>query len=167
MGRCLTVQWIMPHFSCCYKPSPLQAHWWRWDLSCLLRPACLFTVCMGSAPPPPSSGACHTLATGTSFPLSKVAGLMPLLLLSPTGLFIYSSVESAPPPFSRAHSPLPSLLCVFFFSAPCLLISLVFSLFSLGGGQSVQGTMLIWPKVVCGSTACHLAQLVVCFSQSV
>jgi hypothetical protein len=39
-----------------------------------------------------------------------------------------------------------------------------FSLFSLGVGQSVQGAMLIWPRVVCGSTASHLAHLVVCFS---
>jgi hypothetical protein len=36
------------------------------------------------------------------------------------------------------------------------------SLFSLGGGQSVQGAMLIWPRVVCGSTTCRLAHLVVC-----
>jgi hypothetical protein len=26
--------------------------------------------------------------------------------------------------------------------------------------------MLIWPRVVCGSTMCHLAHLVVCFSQA-
>jgi hypothetical protein len=37
----------------------------------------------------------------------------------------------------------------------------VFKIFSLGGGQSVQGAMLIWPRVVCGSTMCHLAHLVV------
>jgi hypothetical protein len=37
-----------------------------------------------------------------------------------------------------------------------------FSLFSLGGGWSVQGAMLIWPRVVCGSTMCRLAHLVVC-----
>jgi hypothetical protein len=28
-----TLQWSMPHFSCCYKPSPLQAHWGRWHFS--------------------------------------------------------------------------------------------------------------------------------------
>jgi hypothetical protein len=39
-----------------------------------------------------------------------------------------------------------------------------FGLFSLGGGQTVQGAMLIWPRVVCGSTMCHLAHLVVCVS---
>jgi hypothetical protein len=47
-----------------------------------------------------------------------------------------------------------------------LIIQFIF-LFSLGGGWSVQGAMLIWLKVVCGSTACHLAHLVVCFSQAV
>jgi hypothetical protein len=38
------------------------------------------------------------------------------------------------------------------------------SLFSLDGGQSVQGAMLIWPRVVSGSTVCCLAHLVVCIS---
>jgi hypothetical protein len=41
-----------------------------------------------------------------------------------------------------------------------------FSLFSLGVGRSVQGAMLIWPKVVFGSTMCCLAHLVVCSSQA-
>jgi hypothetical protein len=36
-----------------------------------------------------------------------------------------------------------------------------FLFFSLGGGRSVQGAMLIWPRVVCGSTMYHLAHLVV------
>jgi hypothetical protein len=36
-----------------------------------------------------------------------------------------------------------------------------FSLFSLGGDWSVQGVMLIWPRVICGSTMCRLAHLVV------
>jgi hypothetical protein len=43
----------------------------------------------GGAPPPLSSGACHILAAVTSFPLSKVAGQIPLFLPSLTG-FIYS-----------------------------------------------------------------------------
>jgi hypothetical protein len=69
---------------------------------------------------------------------------------------------SAPPPFPGTQGAPPSLS--FFFS--CLLFSLVFSLFSLGGYQSVQRAMLIFSRVVCGSTACHLAHLVVCFSQA-
>jgi hypothetical protein len=43
-----------------------------------------------------------------------------------------------------------------------LLIIQFFFLFSLGGGQSAQGAMLIWPRVVCGSTTCCLGHLVVC-----
>jgi hypothetical protein len=66
-----------------------------------------------------------------------------------------------PPPFSTQGAP-PSLLCVFFI----VIVSSFFFLFSLGGVWSVQGAMLIWPRVVCGSTTCRLAHLVVCFSQA-
>jgi hypothetical protein len=76
------------------QPSPSPSTLWgRCCHSCLLPPACLFTVQAGSAPPP----------------LSKAQGVP------------------------------PSLLNVFFL-ATCLLFRLVFfPLFSLGGGQSVQG----------------------------
>jgi hypothetical protein len=47
-----------------------------------------------------------------------------------------------------------------------LLIIQFFFLFSLGGGWSVQGDILIWPRVFCGSTAYRLAHLVVCVSPS-
>jgi hypothetical protein len=62
----------------------------------------------------------------------------------------------------------PWPLCYIFFSLFQLLVyySDFFSFFSLDGGQSVQGAMLIWPRIVCGSTTCHLAHLVVCFSQA-
>jgi hypothetical protein len=94
---------------------------------------------------------------------SKVAGRVLPLLPSPASLFIYSSVRDCPT-HTFQHSGHPALF------AMCLLLLLFiqffFSLFSLGGGRSVQGTMLIWPRVVCGRTACHLADLVVCFSQA-
>jgi hypothetical protein len=61
------------------------------------------------------------------------------------------------------HSGRPPPLCYVSFCCCCCLLSLVFSLFSLHGHQSVQGAMLIWPSVVCGSTMCLLAHLVVCF----
>jgi hypothetical protein len=57
-------------------------------------------------------------------------------------------------------SGLPTLFATCLFCCYCLL-SRFFSLFSLGGGRSFQGPMLIWPRVVCGSTECHLAHLVV------
>jgi hypothetical protein len=50
--------------------------------------------------------------------------------------------RSAPPPLSRAQSSLPSLLCVFFFPAACLLFSFLVYFSPLGGGQSVHGAML-------------------------
>jgi hypothetical protein len=73
------------------------------------------------------------------------------------GMFIYSSVRDFPfPPFHAQGAP-PSLLCVFFFVIAYYSIFL----FSLGGGRSVQGAMLIWPRVVCGCTAYCLAHSVV------
>jgi hypothetical protein len=58
----------------CYKLSPLLAHWERWCYACLLRLACLFTVHMGSAPSPLSSGAFLMIATVTSFPTPRLLG---------------------------------------------------------------------------------------------
>jgi hypothetical protein len=115
---------------------------------------------------PHSGGAFHRTAAGTSFPLSKVAVRVLLLLPSLASLFIYSSPEGLAIPHSpelRASHPLCYLS---FFSAASLLFSLFFSLFfPLGGGQSVQWAMLIWPRVVCGSSVCRWAHLVVCISQ--
>jgi hypothetical protein len=71
--------------------------------------------------------------------------------------------EGLPLPHSLELRVPHPLCCVSFCC--CLLFSF-FSLFSLGGGQSVQGSMLIWPRVVCGSTMCLLVHLVVCFSQA-
>jgi hypothetical protein len=59
------------------------------------------------------------------------------------------------PPFSLPDAP-PSLLCVFFV---VIAYYSVFFLFSLSGGSSVQGAILIWPRIVCGSTECCLAYL--------
>jgi hypothetical protein len=71
----------------------------------------------------------------------------------------------APPPLSGAWGTPPSLLHVFFFFIQLLVYYSVcfFPFFSpLGEGQSVQGAILIWPSVVCGSTICRLAHLVIC-----
>jgi hypothetical protein len=67
------------------------------------------------------------------------------------------------PPSSALRTSRP--LCYVSFLLLLLIIQ-GFFLFSLGGGQSVQGAMLIWPRVVCGSTACCLAHLVVCIFPS-
>jgi hypothetical protein len=47
-----SLQWRVPYFSCCYKPSPLQTHLGKWCHTHLLWPAYLFTVHVQSAPPP-------------------------------------------------------------------------------------------------------------------
>jgi hypothetical protein len=124
VGRCSspTLLWSVPHFSCCYKPSPFQAHWGRCAIPAFSSQLVYLQFCEGVPLP-------------------------------------HSAMLRVPP---------PQFATVFFFSfsAACLLFRLFFSLFSLGGGQSVQGAMLIWPRVVCGSTMCCLAHLVVCFSQA-
>jgi hypothetical protein len=67
--------------------------------------------------------------------------------------------EGFPSPLLRC-SGLPTLfaMCLFFFVIAYYSVFL----FSLGGGRSVQGAMLIWPRVVCGGTTYRLAHLVVC-----
>jgi hypothetical protein len=93
-----------------------------------------------STPPPLSSGTLLRTVTVTSFPTLRLLGrCRHSWLLWPACL---STVPwgSAPPPLSGAQGAPPSLLHFsFFFSATCSLFSLFFSLFSLGGGQSVQG----------------------------
>jgi hypothetical protein len=104
-----------------------------------------------------------TTATTTSFPLSKHTGGGDTAPASLADLFIYSCLRGCPsPPFGTQDAP-PSFLCVFLIVVYYLVF---FSLFSLGGGRSVQGAMLIWPRVVCWSTTSRLAHLVVCFSQA-
>jgi hypothetical protein len=60
----------------------------------------------------------------------------------------------------------PTLFATCLFCCYCLLFSF-FSLFSLGGDQSVQGAMLIWPRIVCGRTMFCLAHLWSAFSQAI
>jgi hypothetical protein len=62
------------------------------------------------------------------------------------------------PRFSAQGAP-PSLPCV----SIVLIAYYSVSLFSPGGGWSVQGAMLIWPRVFCGSTVYRLAHLVCVF----
>jgi hypothetical protein len=58
----------------------------------------------------------------------------------------------------------PHSLC--YMSLLLLLLITQFLFFPLGGDWSVQGNMLIWPRVVCGSTTYPLAHLVVCIFPS-
>jgi hypothetical protein len=208
MERCpsLTLWFCMPHFSCLWKLSPLQAHWGRLHYSYFLRQAYLFTAHVREYPPH-SGGAFHTTATVASFPHSKVAGRVQPLLPFPASLFIYSScgeclsdgachtlasvtglplskrtggggttpaflagvciyslLEGAPSPtLWSSGRPVLSATCLFFSAA--VYYSVWLFLFFPWVGSVSPGAMLIWPRVVCGSTVCHLAHLV-CFSQA-
>jgi hypothetical protein len=71
-------------------------------------------------------------------------------------LFIYSTRKDSLPPIFGSQCTPPSFLRVFIV----LIAYYSVSLFSPGGGQSVQEAMLIWPRVVCGSTMYRLAHLV-------
>jgi hypothetical protein len=121
----------------------------------LLQPACLFTVHMGSAPSPLSTGAFLTRPLLQAFPLQGCCAGATTPALS--GRLVYLQFQEGGPlaPFGTQSAP-PSLLRVFF------IVYSVFFLFSLGRDQSVQGAMLIWPRFVCGSTMYRLAHLVVC-----
>jgi hypothetical protein len=68
--------------------------------------------------------------------------------------------EGFPLPFLQCSGH-PALFATCLFCCYCLLFRFFF-FFTLGGGRSVQGAMLIWPRVVCGSTVYHLARLVIC-----
>jgi hypothetical protein len=110
---------------------------------------------MGSGSPPTLvelSSHCHFYKLSCSWLLGVCCHAC---LLQPACLFTVPGAISPSPLFSAQGTP-SSLLCVFFVVIAYYSVSL----FPLCGGRSVQGAMLIWPWVVCGSNMCHLAQLV-------
>jgi hypothetical protein len=134
--------WSVPHFSCYWTPSPLQAHWGRGCHTHLLL-RLIYSSC-GVVSLPPFSGAFHRTATVTRFPHSKVAGHgCHSCLLWPPCLFSVHAREFSSPSLQSSGCPALVVRCLF-FSAACLFS--FFFLFSLGGGQSVQGAMLICPR---------------------
>jgi hypothetical protein len=125
----------------------------------LLSLACVFVYSScGKWVFPPLLWSFPPSATLTSFPapgcwahVSTPAGASPA---HPACLFTVPG--RIPLPLFGAQCAPPSLQHVLI----ALIAYYSVSLFSLGGGQSVQGTMLFWPRVVCGSTAYRLAHLV-------
>jgi hypothetical protein len=111
-------------------------------------------------PPSPVefSSCCHFYKLSCS----KVSGWVPPRLPSLASLFIYSYVWDCSYPLRRSGRPALFATCLFC----CCCYTTCFLLFCLGGGRSVQGALLIWPRVVCGSTACCFAHLVVCIFPS-
>jgi hypothetical protein len=98
-------------------------------------------------------------ATLTSFPAPGCWARTAAPALSGQAQLVYLQFCEgipSPPPVLRAPHPLCYMSLLF------LLLITQFLFFSLGGGQSVQGAMLIWPRVVCGNTP----HLVVCIFPS-
>jgi hypothetical protein len=152
------VWWSVPHFSCCWMPSPLQAHWGRWCHTCLLLPACLFTVRVGKCPCPP-------LVVLSTWPWLLQAFSSPRLLgrgrqsclLRLACLFTVCVKECPSSTLQSSGHPAVFATCLFFFSTACLLFSFFF-FFPWVGVNVSRG--LCW--FVPGSTMCCLfAHLVV------
>jgi hypothetical protein len=123
----------------------------------LLSQACMFVYSSQGkwVLPPPSATLTSFLTPGCWVHAPAPTGAPP----ARHSLFIYSSKKYSPCPLFGAQCTPPSLQCVFIV----LIAYYSVSLFSPGGGRSVQGTMLFWPRVVCGSTVYHLAHLVCVF----
>jgi hypothetical protein len=110
----------------CYKLSPFQAHWGRWHCICFLRPACLFTVHVGSGssllscgvflPPPLSKPSCSWLLGAAPLPPE------PLL---PAWLVYLQSREGFPSP-NLQRSGRPTLFPACLIYSYCLLLSFSF-----------------------------------------
>jgi hypothetical protein len=137
VGRCPspTLQWSMPHFSHCWKPSPLQAHWGRWHHTRLLWPTCLFTVHVMECPSP-HSGTRHPLLQ--AFPSKMLLGGAAPPAFS--GWLVYLQFTwGVPLPHSlklRASHP---LCYVSFFFQLLFIIQFFFSFFFLGGSVCPGG----------------------------
>jgi hypothetical protein len=147
---------VLLYASHCYKLSPFQAHWGGDTAPSFsgCHVSLQFTSEVGL---PPSPVEFSSLATLTSFP---IPGCWARATASPSlarpSLYIYISVRDSSPSLLALRVPTLFAMCLF-----CSYCLFSVSLFSLGGGRSVQGAMLIWPRVVCGSTTCHLAHLMV------
>jgi hypothetical protein len=81
-----------------------------------------------------------------------------------SGRLVYLQLHEGFPSPSLRCSRHPALFAMCLFCCYCLLFGFFF--FFPWVGWSVQGAMLICPRVVCGSTACRLAHLVICIFPS-
>jgi hypothetical protein len=106
--------------SCCYKLSPFQAHWGRWQCTRFLRPACLFTAHVGSGPSSLSCGVFLPLPLLQALPL-LVLGRVPPLLPSLAQLVYLQFVRYSPPPLWC-----PTLFVTCLYCSYCLLLCFSF-----------------------------------------
>jgi hypothetical protein len=108
---------------------------------CSCQPPCLFTAHMGSGSSLLSKASPLLVAGRTPCSRQRLSG--------PPGLFIYSPGKDSLPPIFSAQGAPPSFQRVLTIHIAYYSVSLFFP----GGGQSVQGPMLLWPRLVCGGTA--------------
>jgi hypothetical protein len=138
-----SLRWSFPHDSCCYKPFPLQAHWGRWHHSCLLWPACLFTVHVEKCPFPPPPAPVELSSWQSllqAFPTPKLLGrCRHSCLLWLACLFTVHVTDCLSPTLWSSGHPAVFCMCLF-FSAACLLFSWeFFSFFSPWWGLVCPG----------------------------
>jgi hypothetical protein len=137
-------RWVFPPLLCSFPPTatftcfPAPSYW---AVLLLLPPAMFVNSSHGKWVFPPL----------TSFPAPGcwARALLPPEALHPPGLFIYSPGKDSLHPIFSDHGALPSFQCVLIVLIAYYSVSLFFP----GGGQSVQGAMLLWPRLVCGGTA--------------
>jgi hypothetical protein len=111
----------------------------------LFRPVCFFPHEVGlPLSPVELSSLCHSHKLSCSW----LAPLLPPEPLWPAWLVYLQFQEGFPSP-NLWLSVCPTLFPYVFI---VLIAYYSVSLFSPGGGRSVQGAMLLWPRVVCGST---------------
>jgi hypothetical protein len=145
-------RWVFPPLLCSFPPTatfrsfPAPAYW----AVLLLLPATMFVYSSRGkwvfppllwSFPPPLSQAFLLLVAGCARLPTEALRLR---------LVYLQSREGVPSP-NLQRSGRPTLFPLCLNCSYCLLLS--FSFFSLGGGQSVQGAMLLWPRLVCGRTA--------------
>jgi hypothetical protein len=148
-------KWVFPPLLWSFPPTatftsfPAPDYW----VMLLLLPATVFVYSSSgkSGSSTLSCGVFLPLPLSQAFPL-LVAGHTPLVPpehLQPTQIVYLQFREGFPSPIFSAQCTPPSFPGVFIVRFAYNSVSLL----SPGGGRSVQGAMLIWPRAVCGSTA--------------
>jgi hypothetical protein len=130
-----------------------------WEMTLhLLSQACMFVYSSrGKWVFPPLLWSFPPSATLTSFPAPGCWAHAPAPTLSGQAWLVYLQFQEGIPSLPLAlRAPHPLFYVYLLF----LLLITQFLFLSPGRGQSAQGAMLIWPRVVCGNTAYHLAHLV-------
>jgi hypothetical protein len=156
-------KWIFPHLLCSFPPTTTFTSFPAPDycVVLLLLPATLFVYSScGKWVFPPLLWSFPPSATLISFP-TPGCWANPFSSQSLSGLpslFIYSPGKDYLPPIFGAQCAPPSFLCVFI----ALIAYYSVYLFSPGGGLSVQGAILLRPRLVCGSFAVLRSSLGLC-----